>query len=83
VAPFHGRNAPGWRSGKMQCQFDYDYKGKELRPWSEEIIPKMAAKARSGLVFFNNHVRGQAPRNARILSEQLELADRASGDILQ
>lgn len=78
---FHGRNAPGWRSGNMQRQFDYDYGSDELRPWSEEIIPRMAAQARSGVIFFNNHVRGQAPRNARLLSEQMELGERASGSI--
>jgi uncharacterized protein YecE (DUF72 family) len=68
---FHGRNAPGWRSGNMQKQFNYDYSYEELQPWSEQIIPKMAGKAKSGLVFFNNHVRGQAPRNARLLAGQL------------
>lgn len=69
---FHGRNAKGWHSGNMQKQFDYDYSFKELRPWSEQNIPQMAEKARSGVVFFNNHVRGQAPCNARMLIEQLK-----------
>ena len=27
---FHGRNAGGWRSGKMTAQFDYDYSDEEL-----------------------------------------------------
>jgi uncharacterized protein YecE (DUF72 family) len=56
----------------MQKQFDYDYSPSELRSWSSAIIPKMAAKACNGLIFFNNHVRAQAPGNARILVEQLE-----------
>jgi uncharacterized protein YecE (DUF72 family) len=34
----------------------------------------MAAQAASGMIFFNNHVRGQAPRNAvqlvRLLSKK-------------
>ena len=76
---FHGRNLPGWRSGNMSKQFDYDYTGEELKVWSGKIIPKMATRARTGLVFFNNHVRGQAPQNARMLSQQLGLGDRASG----
>lgn len=63
----HGRNARGWRSGNMQQQFDYDYSKAELREWTEERIPGMAARAARGLVFFNNHVRGQAPRNAGML----------------
>jgi len=69
---FHGRNARGWRSGNMQKQFDYDYSPAELEPWSSATIPKMAAEARAGVIFFNNHVRAQAPHNARILAQQLE-----------
>jgi uncharacterized protein YecE (DUF72 family) len=68
---FHGRNLAGWRSGNMQRQFDYDYSTKELQLWSEQLIPQMASKARAGAIFFNNHVRGQAPRNTRMLIEQL------------
>ncbi|MEJ2155825.1 MAG: DUF72 domain-containing protein [Desulfobacteraceae bacterium] len=68
---FHGRNKRGWRSGNMQKQFDYDYTADELHPWSSRTIPKMAEQARSGIIFFNNHVRAQAPRNAKILMAQL------------
>ena len=63
----HGRNADGWRSGRMQQQFDYDYTEAELREWTDARIPAMADRARRGFVFFNNHVRGQAPRNAETL----------------
>lgn len=70
---FHGRNARGWRSGDMQKQFDYLYTAAELQPWSQETIPKMATQAHSGIIFFNNHVRGQAPRNAKTLVQQLGL----------
>ncbi len=68
---FHGRNTGGWRSGNMQKQFDYDYSPDELQPWSSATIPKMAAQAHTGIVFFNNHVRAQAPHNAQTLKEQL------------
>ncbi len=61
---FHGRNARGWRSGNMQKQFDYDYGDDELREWAEGRIPRMLRQAGSGVIFFNNHVRAQAPRNA-------------------
>ncbi len=61
---FHGRNGRGWRSGNMQKQFDYDYSDDELREWTAGPIPGMAARAALGVIFFNNHVRGQAPRNA-------------------
>jgi uncharacterized protein YecE (DUF72 family) len=31
----------------------------------------MARQAKTGIIFFNNHVRGQAPKNARTLMAQL------------
>jgi uncharacterized protein YecE (DUF72 family) len=61
---FHGRNAKGWRSGNMQKQFDYDYGDDELRQWTDGPIAQMAQHASNGVIFFNNHVRAQAPRNA-------------------
>jgi uncharacterized protein YecE (DUF72 family) len=61
---FHGRNARGWRSGNMQKQFDYDYSDDELREWTDGRIAKMTELTRGGVIFFNNHVRAQAPRNA-------------------
>ena len=70
---FHGRNAKGWRSGNMQKQFDYDYGDDELQQWTDIHIAKMARHADSGIIFFNNHVRAQAPRNAlRLISLLIE-----------
>ncbi len=70
---FHGRNAKGWRSGNMQKQFDYDYGDDELQQWADIHIAKMARHADSGIIFFNNHVRAQAPRNAlRLVSLLIE-----------
>jgi len=68
----HGRNTRGWRSGNMQKQFNYDYRDSELREWAEERIERMAAYTRSGLIFFNNHVQAQAPRNALALKALLK-----------
>jgi uncharacterized protein YecE (DUF72 family) len=62
---FHGRNAKGWRSGNMQLQFDYNYSGTELDKWIKEKIEPMSQKAKKGVIFFNNHVRAQAPDNAK------------------
>jgi len=69
---FHGRNTNGWRSGNMQKQFDYDYSDDELREWADTRITKMIGQAGSGVAFFNNHVRAQAPRNAIRLINLLE-----------
>ncbi len=64
---FHGRNLQGWRSGNMQRKFDYDYSSSELQQWNETHLSSMARRAGRGILFFNNHVSAQAPRNARLL----------------
>jgi uncharacterized protein YecE (DUF72 family) len=62
---FHGRNEQGWRSGNMQKQFDYHYTDEQLFEIANGPVAKMAAQAEYGVMFFNNHVRGQAADNAR------------------
>ena len=69
---FHGRNAKGWRSGNMQRQFDYNYSDDELHEWIENKIEPMSDRAHRGIIFFNNHVRAQAPENARRMVELLK-----------
>ncbi len=64
---FHGRNQKGWRSGNMQKKFDYDYSDAELHHWVEQKIVKMAGQSRTGIIFFNNHVAAQAPKNAETM----------------
>jgi uncharacterized protein YecE (DUF72 family) len=68
---FHGRNSKGWRSGNMQKQFDYDYVHWELAQWATTIKTDIMRKAAGGGIFFNNHVRGQAPKNALHLIDLL------------
>jgi len=68
---FHGRNDKGWRSGSMQKQFDYDYADPELKEWAERIKTELMPEAAAGGIFFNNHVRGQAPKNALRLMDLL------------
>jgi len=68
---FHGRNARGWRSGNMQKQFDYNYTEPELTEWIDQRILKMAGQTKNGVIFFNNHVRGQAVGNATRLAAML------------
>ena len=66
---FHGRNNSGWRSTNMQKKFDYCYSSGELQEWHDNHLKKMTQHASGGIIFFNNHVRAQAPRNARKLAE--------------
>jgi len=75
---FHGRNAAGWRTGHMQKQFDYDYSETELKEWIDSRIVKMAPHAEAGLIFFNNHVRAQAARNAQMMMRLLKEAGLSS-----
>ena len=69
---FHGRNLKGWRSGKMQHQFNYSYSDEELHEWIEAKIESMSTRARRGIIFFNNHVRAQAPDNALRMMDLLK-----------
>jgi len=62
---FHGRNKSGWSSSNMQKKFDYDYSTAELQEWALGNIRRMSNISSRGIIFFNNHVRAQAPRNAR------------------
>jgi uncharacterized protein YecE (DUF72 family) len=75
---FHGRNITGWRSTNMQKKFDYNYSREELLQWHEKYLNPLCAKADTGLVFFNNHVRGQAPANARKLNAILQQSEHPS-----
>lgn len=69
---FHGRNTAGWRTSNMQKKFDYNYSRAELADWYETHIKKMAFAASRGILFFNNHVRAQAPANALELKRILK-----------
>jgi uncharacterized protein YecE (DUF72 family) len=64
---FYGRNARGWRSRKPAAQFDYSYANEELGAWVEARRESLFRRAHRGIIFFNNHVRAQAPENAKRL----------------
>lgn len=68
---FHGRNLRGWRSGNMQKQFDYFYTDEQLAESANGTVAKMARQAQRGVIFFNNHIRGQAANNARMFVAKL------------
>jgi uncharacterized protein YecE (DUF72 family) len=70
---FHGRNAAKWwKHERAEERYDYLYSEAELRPFAERIR-KIRAESplRRAFVFFNNHARGQAVQNGRMLLQML------------
>lgn len=68
---FHGRNVRTWWKGTNVTRYDYEYTQAELTQWSDRIA-EVEQQAATTLVFFNNHARGQAARNAEALSGILQ-----------
>jgi len=69
---FHGRNKEMWWTGDSETRYKYLYSPEEIRELATKIKP---ALAQTGLtfVFFNNHWRGYAPRNATDIKKELRL----------
>ena len=66
----HGRNADAWWGSDSRARYDYLYSDEELKTAAERIL-RLATKAARVLVYFNNHARAQAVRNAITLSKLL------------
>jgi uncharacterized protein YecE (DUF72 family) len=70
---FHGRNAAKWwHHTEAWERYDYEYSEGELAEW----VPRLrclAEQAHTVYVVFNNHPRGQAINNARVLRRLLAL----------
>jgi uncharacterized protein YecE (DUF72 family) len=67
---FHGRNAEKWWNHEQAYErYDYSYTREELEEW---ILPLLESEASVKVVYFNNHFRGQAVRNAKMFAEYLE-----------
>ncbi len=64
---FHGLNAPKWE-GKASGNelYDYDYSENEIKSWVP-VIAKLSKDVKETYVYFNNHYRGKAAKNARTL----------------
>jgi uncharacterized protein YecE (DUF72 family) len=68
---FHGRNRTKWYTGDTKERYDYLYRDEELREW----LPKIAAiaeKTERLFVFFNNHRKGKAVANAKMMRDLLK-----------
>jgi len=61
---FHGRNKEAWWTGTNVTRYDYRYQKEELVGWVDRI-KAMLERARTIVLFFNNHAGGNAAQNAR------------------
>lgn len=68
----HGRNKETWWGSDSAARYDYLYSEKELAAIAERVRG-MAVAAQLVLVYFNNHRRGQAVKNAMALQKLLAL----------
>lgn len=67
---FHGRNSGQWWTGDNTTRYRYDYTADELAPWLERVA-EIDDRIETTYAFFNNHARGNAPRNAAMFVEML------------
>ncbi len=69
---FHGRNMEKWwQHEKAEERYDYEYAEEELRDWVIRIQGLLPVVHKL-FVFFNNHPRGQAARNALAMMSLLK-----------
>lgn len=68
---FHGRNAANWWAGTNVTRYQYSYCERELLPWADRVA-ELEAQVEATYVFFNNHARGSAARNAEMFEALLE-----------
>ncbi|MCL2759920.1 MAG: DUF72 domain-containing protein [Treponema sp.] len=68
----HGRNADNWWGSDSRTRYDYLYSDKELEGAAQRI-KRIVVKADKILVYFNNHARGQAVKNALTLKKILDI----------
>jgi uncharacterized protein YecE (DUF72 family) len=67
---FHGRNAEAWWTGGATGRYDYLYSEEELRA-ELPLLRSVEEKAELLFIAFNNHAKGRAVVDARILSALL------------
>jgi len=67
----HGRNKETWWGSDGAARYDYLYSDRELEAITERI-KQIIIKADRLIIYFNNHRRGQAVRNAETLQKILK-----------
>ena len=66
----HGRNKDTWWGSDSTARYDYLYNNSELEAAAERI-KQIIVKADRVVIYFNNHARGQAVKNAETLRQIL------------
>jgi len=66
----HGRNKEDWWGNDDYARHDYLYTDSEIEAWAIRAR-RIAEQAQRILVYFNNHPKGKAVRNAQILEKML------------
>jgi len=70
---FHGQNTAMWEGKASRNQrYDYEYSDHELKAWVPAITGLKKQGAKDTYVYFNNHFRGKAARNALTLGQLLQ-----------
>ncbi|MDR2402799.1 MAG: DUF72 domain-containing protein [Spirochaetaceae bacterium] len=69
----HGRNKETWWGSDGAARYDYLYGDRELEAWADRI-KGIGEQARRILVYFNNHPKGKAAKNALSLEKILKKA---------
>ncbi|HET7057086.1 MAG TPA: DUF72 domain-containing protein [Nitrospiraceae bacterium] len=65
---FHGQNKAMWEGKASRNQrYDYEYSDEELKAWVPVIAGLNQKGAKDIYVYFNNHYRGKAAKNAMTL----------------
>ncbi len=71
----HGRNYRDWfrKGAGRDARYDYLYTQGELRPWAERVKELASSQGAPDVyVVTNNHFRGQAAANAKMLESMVE-----------
>jgi uncharacterized protein YecE (DUF72 family) len=69
---FHGQNRDQWvKASTRDARYDYDYSEEELCRWVPVLI-NLSKDVKEVYVYFNNHYRGKAAKNADSLRSFVE-----------
>ncbi|MDD5448192.1 MAG: DUF72 domain-containing protein [Actinomycetota bacterium] len=70
---FHGRNSTTWWDSTRESweRYNYLYSESELREWVGKV-KKLSEFTERTYLIFNNHYKGNAPRNARMFERMLK-----------